>query len=459
MSIRKGILYVFIANAINLIFSLITSLFLPKFLSIDTYSYIKLFQLYVTYVGILHLGYADGMYLRLGGKDKNKLDKEEIITEFNTFKLFQIIVVSILLIFSLIIKSKMLLLCSLAILPINIGNYIRNLYQATGEFKKYSRYTNISTFLVFIVNMFLLFIMKNDNAILYIIGYLISYVIYWIFIEFEVLKEFGFNTFTNIKYLVSDVKDGFFLMIGNFCNVIFTGIDRLFVQHLLGSIEFAYYSFAVSIENLLSVFITPISTVMYNYFCNNNDSENISKIKNYLLILTSYLMIAAFIIKYIVYHFINKYSQSIDVLFILFIATYLSIIVRCIHVNLYKAYKKQNKYFVTMLVIIILSVIANIIGYSINKSNYSIAIATLVINAIWFIIGEIEFRDSKMHFSSYLYMILVIIAFLGCNYITNIGIALMIYLFFISFLTLLFMKDYILYFKNTILLVIKKVIR
>ena len=68
MNIRKGIFYVFIANLINLVFSLITSLFLPKLLSIDTYSYIKLFQLYITYVGILHLGYSDGMYLRLGGK-------------------------------------------------------------------------------------------------------------------------------------------------------------------------------------------------------------------------------------------------------------------------------------------------------------------------------------------------------------------------------------------------------
>lgn len=457
MSVRKGILYVFIANVINLIFSLFTSLFLPKFLSIDTYSYIKLFQLYITYVGILHLGYSDGMYLRLGGINKNKLDHNEVIKEFNTFKLFQVIMVFILLIISLILKNKMLFLCSLVVLPINIGNYVRNLYQAVGEFKKYSRYTNISTVLIFIVNIFLLLIIKTDNALYYIVGYIISYLIYSLFIEWEVYKEFGHNKSLNVRYFFKDIRNGFFLMIGSFCNVIFTGIDRLFVQYLLGSIKFAYYSFAASIENLLSVFITPISTVMYNYFCINNNKENIRRIKEYLLTLSSYLIASAFIIKYIIYNFIDKYIESSDILFLLFGATYLSIIVRCIHVNLYKANKKQNKYFISMVMIIIMSVIANIIGYMISKSNYSIAIATLIINIIWLVMGEIEFKDCRLSLTKYLYIVLTMITFFGCNCINNIFVALFGYLLIISIITFIFMKDSLVYFKKNIKLILRKV--
>ena len=54
------------ANVISLLFNLLTSFLLPKYLSVDGYAAIKTFQLYVVYVGLLHLGYADGMYLKYG---------------------------------------------------------------------------------------------------------------------------------------------------------------------------------------------------------------------------------------------------------------------------------------------------------------------------------------------------------------------------------------------------------
>ena len=237
MSFKKGVAYVFVANVINLIISLFTGFVLPKLLSIDTYANIKLFQLYITYIGILHLGFADGMYLRIGGKNIETLDKNAIRAEFKTFKIFQLIVSILAVLFSLLIKNEMLVFCSIVILPINVGNYLRQLYQATGQFKKYSKFTNINTLLIFIVNLILLFIVKTDDYSKYIIAYIIAYMAYWIMIELETRKILGKGKVkADKKYLIKDVKDGFFLMIGNFCNVIFTGIDRLFVQNLMGSV-------------------------------------------------------------------------------------------------------------------------------------------------------------------------------------------------------------------------------
>ena len=163
MSIKKGIVYVFIANVINLIISLFTGFVLPKILSIETYSSIKLFQLYITYIGILHLGFADGMYLRIGGKNLENINKEEVQQEFKTFKIFQLLVTILAIIVSIILKNQMLLFCSLVILPINVGNYLRQVYQAIGLFKKYSNFTNINTLLIF----FIFFSLIPLNLILY----------------------------------------------------------------------------------------------------------------------------------------------------------------------------------------------------------------------------------------------------------------------------------------------------
>lgn len=429
MSIKKGIVYVFIANVINLIISLFTGFVLPKILSIETYSSIKLFQLYITYIGILHLGFADGMYLRIGGKNLENINKEEVQQEFKTFKIFQLLVTILAIIVSIILKNEMLLFCSLVILPINIGNYLRQVYQAIGLFKKYSNFMNINTLLIFFINLILLFIVKTDNPQIYIICYIIAYIIYWIIIERETTKIFGKRKVkADKKFLFEDIKNGFLLMIGNFCNVIFTGIDRIFVQNLLGSIKFAFYSFAVSVENLMNVFITPISTVMYNYLCNNKSKEQIINLKNMILLFASVVVIAIFPAKFIVEIWLQKYLDSLDVLFLLFAAQCITILVRCVHVNLYKAEKKQNRYFVIMMAVVVLSIILNILLFVLVGTMEAIALATLITSIVWFIIGEIDFKEYRMKAKNYIYIFLSIFTFLICGQIGNTILACLIYM-------------------------------
>lgn len=443
---KKGIMYVFCANLINLLISLITGFVLPKMLSIDTYANIKLFQLYITYIGILHLGFADGMYLRLGGKNHTEINKEEVGNELKTFKFFQYIICAIAIVISIFLRNEIILFCSLVIIPINMSSYLRNLYQAIGEFRKYSRFTNINTILIFLINMFLLFIIKTDQYQAYIIGYIIVYFVYYMIIEIEI-KHFLDNSKEkfDMQYLINDVKDGFLLMIGNFCNVIFTGIDRLFVKNCFGNTQFAYYSFAVSIENLVNVFITPISTVMYNYLCKNREKKDVLKIKNIIVLFSSFLISCAFPVKFIVNRWINKYDNSIDILFLLLSAQYLSIVVKCVHINLYKAEKKQKKYFLTMIFVIILSVILNVIGYYTTQSMLGIAIATLTVNLIWFLIGEIDFKKYCYHFKEYIFMVLILISFFLCNYIRNTILGFLVYIFIIFNLSIIFMRETIKY--------------
>ena len=445
-------MYVFIANVINLMISLFTGFVLPKVLSIETYSNIKLFQLYITYIGILSFGYADGMYLKIGGQNLDNINRKEVCQEFKTFKIFQLIVTIIAIIISIILKNEMLLFCSIVILPINVANYLRQVYQAIGLFKKYSRFTNINTLLIFIINLILLFVIKTDNPLMYIISYIIAYIIYWLIIENETKKIFGKEKVrANKKYLYQDVKSGFLLMIGNFCNVIFTGIDRIFVQNLLGSIKFAFYSFAVSVENLMNVFITPISTVMYNYLCNNKSKEQIIKVKSIISLFASVVIIVIFPAKFIVDIWLTKYIDSLIVLFLLFSAQYITILVRCIHVNLYKAEKKQNRYFIIMLIIVIISIILNTLLYVIFGTMESIAIATLITSFVWFIIGEMDFKKYRMKINNYLYIILCLIVFLICSRIENSIIACIIYGIIIFIFMNLLVRDSLMYvFSETI---------
>ena len=50
-----------------------------------------------------------------------------------------------------------------------------------------------------------------------------------------------------------------------------TTMDRWFVKFLLDTYAFAQYSFAVSVESFLNLAITPVTTTLYNYFCQENN--------------------------------------------------------------------------------------------------------------------------------------------------------------------------------------------
>jgi len=429
VSVKKGILHVLVANIINLIVSLFSGFILPKFLSIDTYANIKLFHLYITYIGISHLGYSDGMYLRNGGKSLDNLDKKDVLSEFKTFRYFQYLVTVLAIILAILIKNEMLLFCAIVIVPINISNYIRSLYSAIGQFKKYSKFTNINTICIFLINIFLLFIIKSDHYYLYIIGQSIVYFLYCLFIVFETHKLFGKEKSEfNFRYIIEDIKSGFLLLIGNFCNVLFTSIDKIFVKNLIDLTQFAYYSFATSIEHLLNVFITPISTVMYNYFCNKRDVDSVLKVKKNIMIFASMIIIIMFPAKFIVEIWITKYINSISVLFLLVSALYIAIMIRTVHVNIYKAEKKQNRYFKIMMAVVVISIVLNILAFCVVNSMVSIAVATLLTNIIWYIIGEFDLKKYKLDTIDYLYTFSLMIIFLMCGTLFNSILGCLIYI-------------------------------
>jgi len=66
--ILKNISCSFGANFISLCISVFMVAFVPKFLNVDDYALWQLFLFYFSYLGFLHFGWEDGIYLRYAGK-------------------------------------------------------------------------------------------------------------------------------------------------------------------------------------------------------------------------------------------------------------------------------------------------------------------------------------------------------------------------------------------------------
>ena len=77
----KDFSLVVFTNSIELISALSISFLLPIFISIDDYSYVKIFMLYSTYIALFGLGFSDGVYIEYGELNYSDLP----INKFNGF--------------------------------------------------------------------------------------------------------------------------------------------------------------------------------------------------------------------------------------------------------------------------------------------------------------------------------------------------------------------------------------
>ena len=168
--IKKGMIIIFLANILNLTVSIIRNFILPRYLSMNSYAEIKTYQLFISYAGILAFGYVDGMYLKYGGVTKDNINTKRFATELSTYRILQIIISILICLIGIIIKNIIVLLFGITIIALNVTDYLKTFYQATGEFSSYSKIMNISSIGLLISNLLLVFFIRTDDPIIYIIA-------------------------------------------------------------------------------------------------------------------------------------------------------------------------------------------------------------------------------------------------------------------------------------------------
>lgn len=431
-TLKRGILTILVTNIINMVFKVFIYLFQPKFLSIETYAMIQTFTLYFSYAGLLHFGYVDGMYLKLGGKYIYSLNKKSLINDASTLRGVELIVVVILLISSLIFKNTILFFVSIALLPSNLTAYYRMMFQATGEFNKYGRIMNFNTLLLFVYNFILIVVLKIDNYIAFLTCEVLVYFLIWLFLEYNFRKLVGGTIGNPIaikrQYLIDNVRNGLPLTLGNLASNFFSSLDRWFVKILLSTSDFAYYSFAVSVETFLNVAITPVTITLYNYFCQHGESGKLNKIKNMVIILAVFVVAAVFPAKFILEHFMQNYFVSFDVLLILFAAKIFSVIIQGVYVNMYKATRRQNIYLKKLIICIVIGAILNILAYFLTRANYGFSIATFITIVIWFIMCKQDFKQIVFRWREISFLFFMAGCLVLCGKLLNSIIGLIIYI-------------------------------
>lgn len=435
---KNGIVSIFSLNAVNIVIGIFIAFILPKELSYEAYADIKLYQLFVSFGGILHFGYVDAVYLKYGGKKLSSIN--EIAKELNTLIVFQSAVTFLVLLSSCILKSTELIFFALTLLPINLLSFFQMFYQAVGEFSAYCKSKKWFIFFNLFFNLIFVYIIPFKDSLTYMIGYVFIYWLNFIIVFSTFKKVYSYKQkekcFSKAS-LKNNIKNGINLLLGNFISLMLTSIDRWFVKIFLNYIVFAQYSFAANIENFIDNLTAPLAITLYNFFCTNRNNEDKNRIKSYINIMSAYVMTIMFVIIWIINRYIPTYQDSVSIIIYLFSAQMFIIPVKCIYVNEYKAQKMQVKYFKKTIYILFVGIFLNICGIVAVHSPDALAVATLGSSIVWLCLSCRDFPQIgflvKDYFFVFFNMSLLI-------YLGNFADALtggMIYLLFITLLTAL----------------------
>ncbi|MGX7038984.1 MATE family efflux transporter [Vagococcus fessus] len=269
-SILKNFSYTFIANMVSLLVSLLLIIFVPKFIGVKEYGYWQLYVFYTTYVSYMSFGISDGFYLRHGGREYDELDKESLSFQYWFMVIYNVILdIAFVLTYMTLFTdaNKLYIIISVCVVGVMVvpKSLIAYSLQGSNRIKEFAIMLIIEKMLYFILVVLLLVSGKVDfqyYIIADIIGKLVS-VIYGIFKT----SDFVFYKFKmsrkNWFELVSNFKVGILMLISNLSSLLIVGIVRMFIEKKWGIEEFGKVSLTLSITNMMMVFVSAISVVLF----------------------------------------------------------------------------------------------------------------------------------------------------------------------------------------------------
>ena len=373
---------------------LLATFFVPMALSIGEYASYKYYALIASYVGLLHFGFCDGIFVEYGGADIKQVPVNILADEHKTILIFEIAISLVAILISIIFKDNILLIVSLSIISTIMFSYYTLLYQATGDFKNYAISYNVQSVLTIITTAFLVFVIKYDSGLLYAATTVLVSILAtsYIAVKFRLMFHIQGGSF-RCNLLNKYVQIGILLTIGNIAFVLFGSIDKWFVKILLGDIEFAYYSFAVQLLSLMNFVMGPVGFTLFSYMCKRREQHYEYQLKTIITVLLLFILGIQFVVKWVISTFMNDYVQAVPVVTVLFLAQVFVLLNTILYVNLYKAYKLQRKYFTNLVISIVLSVILNYLFYAVlGHQSVSFAYATLISMVCWALLNLKDFK-------------------------------------------------------------------
>lgn len=293
ISIFKKFSYTFVSNILSLCLSSVLFLVIPKFIDIKAFGYYQLYLLYINYAWGLSFGWCEGIYLRLGGKYYEDMDKPVYSTQFRLLGLMEIVLCVCIFICSLLVvkdPDKHFVIgctCFVAI-GVCLRLFISYILQSTDRIKEYAIVTISERIMFLLLAMALMMFGYRGYKLLLVSDAFSKNVSLGIGIFY--CRDIVFSPkIVSVKRVIPEIKDnmsaGIKLLLAAMSSLLITGVVRFSVEHHWGVSTFGKVSLTLSISNMGVTAINAIGTVMYPVLCRTEQEKmpNIYKLLRMIL--------------------------------------------------------------------------------------------------------------------------------------------------------------------------------
>lgn len=270
MSKLKDVSLTFASNVLATLISMVVTLILPKFLGVTDYSYFQLYIFYFSYIGLLHFGWADGVFLRYGGAYYENLDRRAFSAQLRLYSAFQIIVAALLFAALLVFhpaaeKTRVFSMVIVAAIFANIRFLIQYILQGTSRIKEYAT-TVIVDKCVYILLVLVLLFAGEKRFGAYIIANLLGVaasLCYGLYCCRDIVASPAVGFKIAIEETWKNLSAGIKLMLAQLASQLIIGIVRQAIEMRWSVEQFGKVSLSLSISNMLMLLINAVAIVLF----------------------------------------------------------------------------------------------------------------------------------------------------------------------------------------------------
>lgn len=391
--------FVIFSNLITLFISSLVILVLPKVVGVEEYGYWQLYTFYLTYIGVFHFGWCDGIYLKFGGKEYQHLDKEYFFSQF-----WMLIFMQLFLAFCTILGTSLFvsnpdlqfIFYSLSVNFIftNVRLFFIFTLQTTNEIRTSSLIMifDRSLYILFVVSILLVgmvdyrWMIVSDNVARFLS---LCYAFY-------MCRDISFRKFNQFRLSLSEgwenILAGSNLMLSNIASSLIIGIIRFAIQRNWNIATFGKVSLTLSVSNLMMVFINAVGVVIFPIL-KRAQSEILptlySILRSVLMLVMLFVLVAYYPLRLFLEYWLPHYKESLVFMGLIFpMALFEGKMSLLINTYL-KAFRKERLIFYVNLSMLGLSVILTVFTVVLWDNLTATVLSILFLLAMRSIVSEV----------------------------------------------------------------------
>lgn len=388
-------------NVLYLLAQIAVGLLLPLAMSVDDFGYYKVYTLYLTYCGLLHFGFVDGMLLRFGGRPYESLDKKRFRTYLRAFVILELVSCAAVIAISLIFLHGNLRLIimgvSISMILSNLILFYQYLSQATSRFKEFALLKGGNALLI-LLSVLAFMAQKHftgrDTGFMTLIAVLIMISVVILCCYLWIYRDITFGKSLPLAEVKPDfidmIKAGIIMTLAYEASRLVLLIDRQFVSVLFDISVYAKYAFAYNILSCFTALIVGVSTVLFPKFKQLPKEDVMGMFPDSMrsmTVLVAASLVAYFPICLIIRYMLPEYVDSIVYFEIIFPALALSASITIMIFTFYKVLDRNAVFMKECLITLVIAFSSNLLAYAAFRNPEAISVASVFTSVVWYVLS------------------------------------------------------------------------